>query len=152
MAENTMTKNKSSDSSAEKNPTRQFNFISGLPRSGSTLTSALLRQNPRFHAGMTGPVAGLFEGVLNQVSAGNEMSTMVDGNQRARILRGLFDSYYADVDRPVIFDTRPLLDGIRADTIHTVPDPPPISWNKCPASGEKCFTDAGFPLREVETD
>ena len=87
------------------NNSLQFNFISGLPRSGSTLTSALLRQNPRFHAGMTGPVAGLFEGVLNQVSAGSEMSTMVDDAQRSRILKGLFDSYYADVDRPVVFDT-----------------------------------------------
>jgi sulfotransferase len=33
-----------------------IHFISGLPRSGSTLLSAILRQNPRFHAGMTGPV------------------------------------------------------------------------------------------------
>ena len=85
--------------SADQPQSRKFNFISGLPRSGSTLTSALLRQNPRFHAGMTGPVAGLFEGVLNQVSAGSEMSTMVNEAQRARILRGLFDSYYADVDQ-----------------------------------------------------
>ena len=54
---------------------------------------------------MTGPVAGLFEGVLNQVSAGSEMSAMVNDTQRARILRGLFDSYYEDVERPVIFDT-----------------------------------------------
>ncbi len=29
-------------------------FISGLPRSGSTLLAALLRQNPRFHAGLVG--------------------------------------------------------------------------------------------------
>ena len=85
--------------------TRSFHFISGLPRSGSTLTSALLRQNPRFHAGMTGPVAGLFEGVIGQVSAGSELSTMVNDEQRARILRGLFDGYYADCDEPVIFDT-----------------------------------------------
>ncbi|MBU0835751.1 MAG: sulfotransferase, partial [Gammaproteobacteria bacterium] len=28
-----------------------YHFISGLPRSGSTLLAALLRQNPRFHAG-----------------------------------------------------------------------------------------------------
>ncbi|MEG4240263.1 sulfotransferase [Microcoleus sp. Pol14C6] len=33
-------------------------FISGLPRSGSTLLAALLRQNPRFHAAMTSPVGG----------------------------------------------------------------------------------------------
>lgn len=83
----------------------KFHFISGLPRSGSTLTSALLRQNPRFHAGMSSPVAGLFEGVISQVSAGSELSTQVDENQRARILRGLFESYYADRGEAVIFDT-----------------------------------------------
>ena len=54
---------------------------------------------------MTGPVAGLFEGVIGQVSAGSEIGTMVNDKQRARILRGLFDSYYADRDEPVIFDT-----------------------------------------------
>ena len=75
---------------------RQFHFISGLPRSGSTLTAALLRQNPRFHAGMSSPVAGLFEGIISQVSAGSELSTQVNEQQRVRLLRGLFDSYYAD--------------------------------------------------------
>lgn len=84
---------------------RRFHFISGLPRSGSTLTAALLRQNPRFHAGMSSPVASLFEGLIAQVSAGTELSTMVDADQRARLLRGLFDSYYADRPEPVVFDT-----------------------------------------------
>ncbi|MCP4384286.1 MAG: sulfotransferase, partial [Hyphomicrobiales bacterium] len=83
----------------------RFHFISGLPRSGSTLTAAILRQNPRFHAGMSSPVASLFEGVLGQVSAGSEISSLVNEDQRARILKGLFDSYYADVTEPVIFDT-----------------------------------------------
>jgi sulfotransferase len=82
-----------------------YNFISGLPRAGSTLLGALLRQNPRFHAGMSSPVASLFEGVIAQVSAGSELSTMVDAAQRARILSGLFDSYYAGNPAPVIFDT-----------------------------------------------
>ncbi len=84
---------------------RKFHFISGLPRSGSTLTAAILRQNPRFHAGMSSPIAGLFEGVIAQVSAGTELSSLVNGEQRARILRGLFESYYADRGEPVIFDT-----------------------------------------------
>jgi sulfotransferase len=84
---------------------RVFHFISGLPRAGSTLLSAILRQNPRFHAGMSSPVASLFDGIIAQVSAGSELSTMVNEEQRARILRGLFDSYYDDLDNPVIFDT-----------------------------------------------
>src|SRR5690242_20607545 len=69
-------------------PSRAFHFISGLPRAGSTLTAAILRQNPRFHAGMSSPVASLFDGVIGQVSAGSELSTMVSETQRARILRG----------------------------------------------------------------
>jgi sulfotransferase len=83
----------------------KIHFISGLPRSGSTLTAAILRQNPRFHAGMSSPVAGLFDGIIAQVSAGTEMASMVSTEQRARLLRGLFESYYADRDEPVIFDT-----------------------------------------------
>lgn len=84
---------------------RVFHFISGLPRAGSTLLSAILRQNPRFHAGMSSPLASLFDGIIAQVSAGSELSTMVNEEQRARILRGLFDSYYDDLDSAVIFDT-----------------------------------------------
>lgn len=69
------------------------------------MLAALLRQNPAFYAGMSGPVASLFEGVVAQVSAGSELSSMVNEAQRARILRGLFDSYYADREERVIFDT-----------------------------------------------
>lgn len=85
---------------------QKFHFISGLPRSGSTLLAALLLQNPRFHAGMTSPVGTLFRGMLNQLGAGSEFGTMVSTEQRRRLLRGIFDAYYADqADKEVIFDT-----------------------------------------------
>ena len=84
---------------------RKFHFISGLPRSGSTLTAGILRQNPRFHAGMSSPVASLFDNLIAQVSAGSELSAMVNDQQRKRLLQGLFESYYADDQQPVIFDT-----------------------------------------------
>lgn len=84
----------------------QFHFISGLPRSGSTLLSAILLQNPRFHAGMTSPVGALFSGILEQCSAGSEFGAVIDLDMRRRLLHGLFDSYYADkADKPIIFDT-----------------------------------------------
>jgi sulfotransferase len=83
-----------------------FHFISGLPRSGSTLLAAILRQNPRLRAGMTSPVGALVQGVLTQVSAGSEFGAMVDRDMRRRLLKGLFDSYYADEPGDaVIFDT-----------------------------------------------
>ena len=82
-----------------------FHFISGLPRSGSTLLSAILRQNPRFHCGVTSPVASFFSAIVGQVSVGSEWAPQVSTEQRRTILHGLFESYYAGNPQPVIFDT-----------------------------------------------
>ncbi len=88
--------------SAESPP--RLHFISGLPRSGSTLLAALLRQNPRFHAGISSPLCALFGGLLNGMAA--EGAASIDSARRARVLRGLLDSYYADrADRDAVFDT-----------------------------------------------
>ncbi len=84
----------------------RYHFISGLPRSGSTLLAAILRQNPRFHAGMSSPVGSFVNSILSQVSAGSEFATLVDNAQRKDLLTGLFDSYYRkDSEKSVIFDT-----------------------------------------------
>lgn len=85
----------------------EFCFVSGLPRSGSTLLSAILAQNPSFHGGMTSPVATLFKAIIGSVSAGSEISHLVTTAQRQRLLTGLFESYYADVPEMVttVFDT-----------------------------------------------
>jgi sulfotransferase len=85
---------------------RPLHFISGLPRSGSTLLSALLRQNPRFHAGMSSPVAGLLHELLGAMSGRNEFSVFISDEQRQRILRGVVEQYYGpEYPAEVIFDT-----------------------------------------------
>lgn len=87
-------------------PSPTYHFISGLPRSGSTLLAALLRQNPRFHAGMTSPLGSFFSALLKQFGADSEFGPVVTQEQRKRLLAGLFSSYYADqAGRDVIFDT-----------------------------------------------
>ena len=84
----------------------KFHFISGLPRSGSTLLSAILRQNPRYHASMTSAVGSLFSSVIAQLSAGSEYAPLVSREQKRQLLKGLFSSYYHDKqDKQVIFDT-----------------------------------------------
>ncbi len=69
-------------------------FISGLPRSGSTLLAALLRQNPALHAHITSPVGSMVGALLADMSAGNETSVFIDDAQRTAVLRGLFENYY----------------------------------------------------------
>jgi sulfotransferase len=85
---------------------RPVHFISGLPRSGSTLLAGVLRQNPRFHTGMSGPVGGLFSTLLGDMSGRNEYSVFITDAQRRRILQGVFENYYGpEFTAEVVFDT-----------------------------------------------
>ena len=81
-------------------------FISGLPRSGSTLLAGILRQNPRFHAGMTSPVGAMYMALETAMSRRNETAVFIDDLQRRAVLKGLFDSYYGKIHADkVVFDT-----------------------------------------------
>jgi len=104
-------------------PAQTFHFITGLPRAGSTLLAALLQQNPRFHAGMTSPLGTLFSSMLNQFGAGSEFGPVISQPQRRRLLRGLFDSYYAGAEaRPVVFDTNRLWSAKLPAVLDLFPD------------------------------
>ena len=84
---------------------RRWHFISGLPRAGSTLTAAILRQNPRFHAGMSSPVASLFDGVIAPgLGRHRALHHGQRGAARAHPARAV-RLHYADLEQPVIFDT-----------------------------------------------
>ncbi len=83
-----------------------IHFISGLPRSGSTLLSAILRQNPLFHAGMSSPVAPLVNSLLNVMSARGEWATLFDDDQRQNVLQAVIEGYYRNIHpKQLVFDT-----------------------------------------------
>ncbi len=82
-----------------------IHFISGFPRSGTTLLAALLRQNPRFHASIESPVGNLIDAAIEAMSPErNEGASLFSGAQRARILRQIFFGYYEGYP-DVVFDT-----------------------------------------------
>ncbi len=60
----------------------RLHFISGLPRSGSTLLAAILRQNPRFHASISSPMGMIFSAMQAAVSGKNEAAGFIDDEQR----------------------------------------------------------------------
>lgn len=97
---------------------KQYHFITGLPRSGSTLLTSILKQNPRFHASITDPLATLVKGVIESSQDGPGMKSEVPIERRKNIVKSLFDGYYQDVDKPVIFNTNrawTLLTNVVAD-------------------------------------
>lgn len=119
---------------------RPVHFISGLPRSGSTLLSALLRQNPRFAAGVTSPLAGLC-GLLQQRMANSEFSVFFDESRRASMLRGLFESYYGSFPgSSTIFDTNRMWTG----RVPLLAELYPQSRIVC------CVRDVGWILDSIE--
>lgn len=86
-----------------------IHFISGLPRSGSTLLAAILRQNPRFHAGMTSPVGAMYMALERSMSRQNESAVFIDPVQRRDVLAGLFTNYFREIQATkVVFDTNRL--------------------------------------------
>jgi sulfotransferase len=83
-----------------------IHFISGLPRSGSTLLAAVLRQNPRFHAAMTSPVGSMYMALESAMSRRNETAVFINDTQRRDVLQSMFSSYYRAIEgEKLIFDT-----------------------------------------------
>jgi sulfotransferase len=100
--------------------TRAIHFISGYPRSGSTLLAAILRQNPAIHAGMSTGCGPIVAQAISSMGANHEYSSSISRQQRAAIVRGIIEGFYVErADKPVIFDTNrlwcsrlPLIDQI----------------------------------------
>lgn len=77
-------------------PTSSVHFMSGLPRSGSTLLSAILMQNPAVrHAGIITPVAPMMV-KLSSLMVEGEYASEFDEDTRKRLLRGVLSHYYCD--------------------------------------------------------
>jgi sulfotransferase len=124
----------------ERAPARRLHFISGLPRSGSTLLSAILRQNPAFVAAMTSPVAAVLGAVHPKISGG-EFAILFDDARRAAMLRGILDAYYGEFaqDR-VVFDTNRSWTGRAALLGQLYPDSRVIC----------CVREVGWILDSIE--
>src|SRR5262245_66044686 len=100
-----------------------IHFISGLPRSGSTLLAGILRQNPKLHAGMSSPVGALFNALLNAMGAMHEHAVFIEEEHRRDVLRGVFDGYYRKIHQEkLVFDTNRLWCSRMAALVMLFPD------------------------------
>lgn len=85
---------------------KKFIGLSGLPRSGSTLLSSILHQNPLIYAEGNSAVCQLMWDVqesckyncYEQLIANNRWNT------QAEIVSSIFDTYYSNTDRPIVVD------------------------------------------------
>ena len=83
---------------------KKYYFISGLPRSGSTLLSAILKQNPKFTANISDPLHDYTRNILQTTHASVGMEIAVPIEKRRELIKGLFDTFYKDSNE-VCFNT-----------------------------------------------
>lgn len=83
---------------------KTYYFISGLPRSGSTLLSSILNQNPRFSAGISDPLHSYVHSIIRDTNTSVGMEAAVSIEKRRELIRDLFNSFYQH-DNEVCFNT-----------------------------------------------
>jgi sulfotransferase len=83
---------------------KTYYFIAGLPRSGSTVLSAILNQNPRFYSGPSSPISGLMVQV-EQILMNDQLFLAYPNQNRGKeIVSNMIHNFYYDIKTPVIFD------------------------------------------------
>ena len=86
---------------------RNYVFVAGLPRSGSTLLMNILGQNPEFHVTPTSGILDILVGIRNQWNHNILFKTIPwDESERmlCNVLRHTMKGYFAHVDKRVCFD------------------------------------------------
>jgi sulfotransferase len=97
-------------------------FISGLPRSGSTLLVAILRQNPKVYANISSPLSEIFVACDASMAANKEGHGFISDRQRDEILKGVFDNYYKSCNKEIIFDNSRLWNSKLTLLLHLFPE------------------------------
>jgi len=83
---------------------KKINFISGLPRAGTTLLSTILNQNPSFSASISGPAARMVRAIINEAQAQSGYRKQCPEAKRKLLIQSLLQTYYQEANE-VIFDT-----------------------------------------------
>lgn len=83
---------------------KTFYFMAGLPRSGSTVLSSILNQNPRFYSGPSSPVVPTMITLENSLANDELFLGYPKPDQARQIISSVLPIFYSDREEPVIFD------------------------------------------------
>ena len=83
---------------------KRYYFMAGLPRSGSTLLSAILNQNPEIHAGPSSPVVSTMYAIESHFRKDELYVAFPKKAQADLIISNVISQFYSDVDKPVVID------------------------------------------------
>ena len=134
--------------------------MAGLPRSGSTLITNILKQNPKVHGESVSSLSSIF-GSINASWSSMETNQEYNNTEaKVGVLKSVLQGYYSHIDKPIIVDKDrgwiPLLPQVEAildrkvKIIVCVRNPAEIltSFEKLRKENPLFFTKADSSLRE----
>lgn len=83
---------------------KKFHFMAGLPRSGSTLISSVLNQNPEIHASANSPMCGMMFNLERSILASEQYQAYPKPHVMPATVTGVIEGYYSDQSEPIIID------------------------------------------------
>jgi sulfotransferase len=84
--------------------TKVFYFMAGLPRSGSSVLSAILNQNPKFYSGPSSPVLSTMFSIENHLLNDELFNGYPKLEQAKQIISSIPFQFYNDKEEEVIID------------------------------------------------
>jgi sulfotransferase len=84
--------------------TKTYHFMAGLPRSGSTVLSAILNQNTKIYASPQTDLLGMLYELESKIPNYESYRAKLMHPNFASVLYGMADNFYAPIDKPIVID------------------------------------------------
>lgn len=84
--------------------TKQYIFLAGLPRTGSTLLTSILNQNPNIFASSSSPVCDALYHTHQMWYSRQALQANPNPTAVQNVVRSLIPAFYADRTEPIIID------------------------------------------------
>ena len=79
-------------------------FLSGLQRSGSTVLSCVLNQNPKVHVTATSPLLDVLHAANCKLDESTDKYTFNYDEIRVELTKGIINSFHKNIKKPYIID------------------------------------------------
>jgi len=83
---------------------KKYYFLSGLPRTGNTLLSAILNQNPQIYCSSISPLNSFYWDLTESYSRTEHIVRNNNSEQVNYMLSNLINNYYEKIDKQIIID------------------------------------------------
>lgn len=84
---------------------KTYHFLAGLPRSGNTLLSALLNQNPEIYSTPLSPIPTYMWNIFNAANTVENSTRNIENKIKTEtFLSSFMDNFYKEVEKPIVIE------------------------------------------------